>query len=355
MTIEVRIRVPREGFDLDVDITIPDSGVTALFGPSGCGKTTLLRAIAGLEQSAKGVLRVGESVWQNDTFHLPAHQRPVGFVFQEASLFEHLSVRGNLEYGLRRIRTSDIRISLENAISLLGIGHLLSRKPDNLSGGERQRVAIARALAVSPELLLMDEPLSALDLGLKREIMPYLESMTRELDIPIIYVSHEPGEVSRLANHIVLMEKGAVLGSGATAEMFTRLDFPFALSERASSLIEAKVCSYDESYGLTVFESSGVHLTASCKPVPIGQSVKLRVFARDISIVLEEPFGTSILNVLPVVIDDVIPLSDSQMMLRLVMGNTLLLARVTRKSVADLGLIQGKNVYAQIKSVALLI
>ena len=257
MSIKARFCLRREGFDLDIDITIPATGVTALFGPSGCGKTSLLRAIAGLETAESGYLNVAGSVWQENGFCLPVHKRPIGYVFQEASLFDHLTVRGNLEYGLRRIRGEESRVSLEHAISLLGIGHLLTRKPGRLSGGEKQRVAIARALAVSPQLLLMDEPLSALDLGLKREIMPYLESMTRELDIPVIYVSHEPGEVSRLADHLVLMDKGQVVSSGATADMFTRLELPFALSERASSLLDAQVVSYDERYGLTVFNTAG--------------------------------------------------------------------------------------------------
>jgi len=354
MSIEARICVKRSGFDLDVDLCIPARGVTALFGPSGCGKTTLLRAIAGLEPSAHGSLHVNGMCWMDQHSKLAPHKRPIGYVFQEASLFDHLTVLGNVQFGLRRSRSQQQRISLDDAISLMNIGHLLQRKPASLSGGEKQRVAIVRALAVNPELLLMDEPLSALDLDLKREIMPYLESLIHELQMPMIYVSHEPGEVSRLADYIVLLDQGKVRGAGATSEIFTRLDYPLALSERASSLVKATVVAYDEAYALTTFEAGAVRLVASCKPVAIGAEATLRVFARDISVTLQPPQQSSILNVFQVRIDDVIRLSESQMMLRLLMDETPLLARVTRKSVDELQLCAGKRVFAQVKSVALL-
>jgi molybdate transport system ATP-binding protein len=197
--IQARFKLAFPAFTLDVDLTLPGRGVTALFGHSGSGKTTLLRCIAGLERVPGGTLRVGEDVWQDGAAFLPTHKRPIGYVFQEASLFPHLTVRRNLEYGLKRVASSARKVSLDHAVALLGIGALLDRPPDPLSGGEKQRVAIARALAVSPRLLLMDEPLAALDLARKQEILPYLERLHDELEIPLLYVSHAPDDVARLA------------------------------------------------------------------------------------------------------------------------------------------------------------
>lgn len=196
-TIQARLRLDWPGFTLDVDLSLPCHGVTALFGPSGSGKTTLLRCIAGLERAPQGFLAVNGEIWQDGKHWLPTHMRPLGYVFQEASLFSHLSVMGNLRYGLKRL-SDDQHKSLDQVIELLGIEHLLDRKPDRLSGGERQRVGIARALAVRPRILLMDEPLAALDLQRKQEILPYLERLHEELAIPVLYVSHSPDEVARL-------------------------------------------------------------------------------------------------------------------------------------------------------------
>ena len=213
MSIEAKFFIKRGRFTLDVDLSVPAQGVTALFGPSGCGKTTLLRAIAGLERHPGGSVKMDEVIWQGGEVFVPPHRRPLGYVFQEASLFTHLNVRRNLEYGLKRVPSAGRKVSLEQAIELLGIERLLERRPDRLSGGERQRVAIARALAVSPRLLLMDEPLASLDGARKREIMPHIESLCRELDVPVIYVSHAAPEVARLADHLVLLENGRIMAT----------------------------------------------------------------------------------------------------------------------------------------------
>ena len=206
--IQARFKLDWPGFTLDVDLDLPARGITALFGHSGSGKTTLLRCIAGLERAPQGQLEVLGETWQDSRQWLPTHQRSLGYVFQEASLFPHLTVLGNLRYGLKRSSDAQ-RVSLDQAIELLGINHLLERKPDRLSGGERQRVGMARALALSPRLLLMDEPLAALDLKRKQEILPYLERLHAELEIPVLYVSHSPDEVARLADHIVGADFGA--------------------------------------------------------------------------------------------------------------------------------------------------
>ena len=207
--IRARIDLSFDGFTLDVDLSLPGRGVTAFFGPSGSGKTTLLRCVAGLQSTQRGFISVNGETWQDEQTFVPVHQRPLGYVFQEASLFGHLSVRKNLEYGLHRVPTDKRRVALQDVVDLLGIGPLLRRSCESLSGGERQRVAIARALAVSPRLLLMDEPLASLDGARKQEILPYLERLHDNLDIPVLYVSHSPDEVARLADHVVLLAEDA--------------------------------------------------------------------------------------------------------------------------------------------------
>jgi len=354
MTIEARFQLDRGEFALDVDLSVPARGITALFGPSGCGKTTLLRTIAGLEHCAGGYLKVGDMIWQDGDVFVPPHRRSLGYVFQEASLFAHLTVRCNLEYGIKRVPENERRVSLDTAIELLGIGHLLDRKPDRLSGGERQRVAIARAVAVSPRILLMDEPLAALDLTRKQEILPYLESLHSELDIPVIYVSHSPDEVARLADQLVLIDAGRVLAAGAISDMLTRLDLPLSQGADAEALIQATVAGHEKSYGLTYLDFPGGRFTVAHKELPLDHSVRLRVLARDVSITLEHQFNTSILNIFPATIEEIVPTSSSQVTVRLIAGGVPMLSRVTRKSTALLDLSPGKAVYAQAKSVALL-
>ncbi len=354
MSIQARFQLHRGDFSLDVDLHIPSRGITALFGPSGCGKTTLLRAIAGLERCPDGFLQVDDMQWQQGKTLVPPHQRPLGYVFQEASLFPHLNVRRNLEYGLKRVAVTKRKISLDRAIELLGIAPLLARKPHKLSGGERQRVAIARALAVSPRLLLMDEPLAALDVTRKQEILPYLESLHRELDIPVIYVSHSPDEVARLADHLVLMEAGRVSASGPISEMLTRLDLPLAQGSDAEALIEATVAEHDEAYQLTYLDFPGGRFTVAHKDLPMGTKVRLRIIARDVSITLERQSNTSILNIFPATVDEIVPAGSAQVTVRLLAGGVPILSRITRKSAALLDLVPGKPVYAQAKSVALL-
>jgi molybdate transport system ATP-binding protein len=354
LTIEARFRVERSGFRLEADLQIPSTGVTSFFGPSGCGKTTLLRAIAGLERHADGYLRVGENIWQDGGYFLPSHRRPVGYVFQEASLFEHLDVKGNLDYGARRVSKGSHRISMDDAIDLLEITDLLDRRPASLSGGERQRVAIARALAVSPELLLMDEPLAAVDINRKQEIIPYIESLHRELDIPILYVSHQPEEVLRLADHLVLLESGRIIAAAGADAVFTRLDLPLARGNEAAAMIEAVVAGHDEHYQLTHMEFPGGRFTISRINAAAGSPLRLRLAARDVSLTLQRQSGSSILNILPVTVDALKPDGDSQVMVRLLAANVPILARITRKSADELGLAPGKAVFAQIKSIAVL-
>jgi len=354
MSIDARFAVDRGEFFLDVDLALPSLGVTSLFGPSGCGKTTILRAIAGLDRHPGGRLSVGDVTWQAEGRFVPPHRRPVGYVFQEASLFPHLTVLRNLEYGLKRTAPESRQMSAAQAVDLLGIGHLLERRPHTLSGGERQRVAIARALAVSPRLLLMDEPLASLDRAGKEEILPYLESLRDELEIPVIYVSHTPEEVARLADHVVLMEKGRVVATGPINDVFSRLDLPLAIGPDAEVVLDATVVEHDDDFHLTCLDFEGGRLVVPREALATGRRVRVRLAARDVSIAVTRPSGTSILNVFPATVDDMTPAASGQVTVRLRVGTAALLSRITYKSLTVLELTAGKAVYAQIKSVALL-
>lgn len=359
MSITARFELAFGNFALHADLELPGRGVCALFGHSGSGKTTLLRCIAGLERAPGGYLEVNGEVWQDASRALfkPTHQRPLGYVFQEASLFPHLSVRRNLEYGMRRVPHSERRVALEQAIELLGIGQLLERKPEALSGGERQRVGIARALATSPRLLLMDEPLAALDRARKQEILPYLERLHNELEIPVLYVTHAPEEVAQLADHLVLLEQGRVVASGAIGEMMVRLDLPLAHQDDASAVVEAIVAAHDDHYHLTTLEFDGGTLLVGRSEQPLGTAVRLRIQARDVSLALARHDDSSILNILPARVMAFEAEGPVQVLVKLCAGSsgrTPLLARITCKSADALSLAVGQSLYVQIKSVALM-
>ena len=355
--IHARFNLSYPGFFLDAEFQVFAHGIIALFGPSGSGKTTLLRCIAGLEQAASGVLHVKDEVWQDGTKFLPTHQRPLGYVFQEASLFSHFSVRQNLEYGLKRIPPEQRRMQLEQVVEWLGLSKLIGRaSPAGLSGGERQRVAIARALLTSPRLLLMDEPLSALDAASKQEIMPYLERLHSELDIPVIYVSHSLDEVVRLTDQLVLMEQGCVIASGSLNEMLGRLDLPTAHLDDAGAVIEASVAAHDEEYHLSRLDFSGGSLWVSKVERSVGSMVRARVLARDVSIATIKPQGSSISNILEAHIADIQDDGADRISVRMSVGvRQILLSRITRRSRDQLGLVAGMAVFAQVKSVALMV
>lgn len=355
--IHARFQLTYADFALNVDLSLPGRGVTALFGHSGSGKTTLLRLIAGLKTVPTGYLCVNGEVWQDGTTCVPTHKRPLGYVFQEASLFPHLSARGNLEYGMKRVGTAMDRAALEQAVALLGIGHLLDRRAHQLSGGERQRVAIARALALHPRLLLMDEPLAALDLARKQEILPYLERLHDELEIPVLYVSHAPDEVARLADTVVMMEQGEARAVGPVAEVFSRLDLTLAQDQEASAIIEGVVLSHDDDYALTRLTIPGGRLTVSRLARALDERVRVRIHARDVSIARDEPGTSSIVNILPARIVELRELDPAQVLVKLATGSgeqTPLLARITRYSCDRLHLQVGQPVFAQVKAVALM-
>jgi len=352
--ILARFHVARPGFTLDVDLNLPGRGVTALFGPSGSGKTTLLRCLAGLEKAAHGHLSVAGEVWQDGAAWLPPHRRSLGVVFQDAALFPHLDVLGNLRYGLSRAGGSPER--LHQAVALLGIDHLLQRGVESLSGGERQRVAIARALAVTPRLLLLDEPLAALDLARKQEILPYLERLRNELDIPVIYVSHAPDEVARLADHLVVLEAGRALAAGPLGEILERIDLPIRLGEDAGVVLDATVVERDETWHLARVEFAGGSLWVRDHGIAPGGHVRVRILARDVSLALGPVGETSFLNVLPATVVALGPDSHpATMLVQLAVGPSRLLARLTARSADRLGVRPGLPVSIQIKAIALIV
>jgi molybdate transport system ATP-binding protein len=354
--LRVRLRLDRGAFLLDVDLHLPQRGISALFGQSGSGKTTILRAIAGLERAPGGYVALGGEVWQDDTrgLFVPVHKRALGYVFQEASLFPHLSVRANLEFGRKRVPAHERRFALEPVTELLGIGALLERRPDGLSGGERQRVAIARALLASPRLLLMDEPLAALDLRRKLEILPYLERMHEELAIPIVYVSHAPDEIARLADHLVLLDDGKAVASGPLTETLARVDLPPSFADDAGVVLDTTLAGHEED-ALSRLEFAGGALFVGRRREAIGTHVRCRIHARDVSLALDRPQGTSIVNRLPAVVTAVAATdTPGHVLVQLRMGPAPLLARITARSRRELGIEPGLHLWAQIKGVALL-
>ena len=372
-TLKVRQSLRREDFELAIDVNLPGSGVTALYGPSGSGKTTCLRLIAGLVPAqARGGRRptmasnnpsnpgnlviINGEVWQDDSqgVFVAPHARSIGYVFQEASLFDHLTVAQNLHFGQSRVPMPQRRVSLERVVALLGIGHLHNRAPQSLSGGERQRVAIARALSTSPKILLMDEPLAALDAQRKAEVLPYLQKLHVELNIPVVYVSHSTDEVARLADHLVLIEAGRVLASGPTAELMTRLDLSMAHGDAAGAVIHATIVSHDPQYHLSHVRFAGGEMTIPQQNVALGQPVRIRVQARDVSLTLQRQSGTSIQNIVAASVSEMSPDGPGQVMVQLDASGSTLLARITNRSADLLKLQPGQQLFAQVKGVAIL-
>ena len=351
--IECKIKVQLESFMLDANFSIPDRGITVVFGPSGSGKTTLLRAIAGLEKSDKGFLKIGDSVWQKGEDFLATHKRQIGYVFQDAALFDHLDVKGNLNFVIKRAigLKEDFIESIHN---LLEIKTLLNRKTTQLSGGEKQRVAIARALLTNPKILLLDEPLSALDLKRKNEILPYLDSIHNDLEIPILYVTHSQDEMSRLADHLLLIEDGNIVGSGPVNDMLTRFDMPLSHGGDAVSIIEAEVLKCDSEFNLMHLDFLGGQFIVPDNGFPVQTKVRIRVVARDVSLTKSKQVDTSILNIFPAMVQEIVNEGEAQVMVRLQIKETILLACITRKSSYKLRLEKGSEVFVQVKSVAIL-
>jgi len=355
--ISIQLHWSRGDFLLDVALQLPSQGVSALFGPSGCGKTTCLRALAGLEKLPDAYVAIGDEVWQDTRKNLfiPPHQRALGYVFQEASLFPHLSVEQNLLFGVKRLPAQHPKADFTAICRLLGIQPLLQRHPQQLSGGERQRVAIARALLLAPKILLMDEPLSALDHARKQEILPYLEKLHRQLSIPIIYVSHAIDEVARLADHLTLLQQGKVIASGSLNETLSRLDLPADFTEQAAVVWTMTLHELEED-GLAHLQTADqVSLLVGQTKQALGSHVRCRIEARDVSLSLHKAVDSSILNLLPATLLEMHPAASSgHVLVKLQVGQQPLLARITQRSAHRLNLQSAMSLWVQIKAVALL-
>jgi molybdate transport system ATP-binding protein len=353
--MRIRLQLNRDAFSLNADLELPDRGFSVIFGESGSGKTSLLRCIAGLERG-QGHISVPNSTWQEDTqgTWVPTWKRPLGYVFQEASLFPHLSVRANLNYGAKRTRTATAQAALEAATSLLGIGALLDRDPASLSGGERQRVAIARALATDPKLLLLDEPLASLDMNRKEEVLPWLAQLQERLEIPVLYVTHSMQELTRLADQVVLLESGRVAVTGPVQSTLSDPEFARRVGSEAGSLLVGKVAGYDRPYGLLSVHAGGLQLWCGGSELPIGKEVRVHVRASDVSVSQVQPLAGSIQNVCQATLLRLEPDRHPSHCLAVVeVQSTRLLARITRRAADQLSLSPGQSVWLQVKSAAL--
>jgi molybdate transport system ATP-binding protein len=354
--VDLDVRIAFGGFDLQVDHRVPLEGIVGLFGPSGCGKSTLLRIISGLEHNAEGRIRFDDETWQ-DTAHglfVPPHKRGVGYVFQDVRLFPHLTVAGNLRYAEKRSRRAGNEIDIEGVAAALDLAPLMHRRPHSLSGGERQRVAIGRTLLTRPRLLLMDEPLAALDIRRKAEILPYIERLPQMFGVPIIYVTHSIDEVTRLAERMLVLASGRKISYGPVSEALERLDLqPIAGRFEAGVVLTARVKRHDPKYRLTHLDHHGKEILMPMADLAVGSEVRLRIRARDVALATKAPEEISIRNVLPGIIADILEEPETAFAETLVdIGGARIRARVTRSAVADLALTPGKPVFVLFKSIA---
>ncbi|MEH6403704.1 MAG: molybdenum ABC transporter ATP-binding protein [Sneathiella sp.] len=354
--IEVQFEGTKENFKINTHFTFPSRGITALFGPSGCGKTTILRCIAGLNR-LNGKLRIGAETWQDSIRFIPTHKRAIGYVFQEASLFPHLTVKQNLLFGQKRALSKTAGPTFDEITSLMGLDALLNRSPDYLSGGERQRVAIGRALLTSPKLLLMDEPLSGLDLAAKDEIITYLDKLHEALKIPILFVSHDIREVERLADHMVLMEKGHVRAQGPLLDLLNDPTLPFASADDAATILEGRVITFDPTDHLSELSIQGGTLFVPGKIGEIGETRRLRISASDISLSVTPPSRTTILNIIEAKITSIQPISHGKIGLLLSLSGedgAQLISHITQRSFNNLEFKLDQKIFVQIKGVSMI-
>ncbi len=353
MSIAASYRLRREKFALEADLSIPGRGITGLFGPSGSGKTTLLRCLAGLEQPTLGRLEVDSEVWQDTAASVDCkvNHRRVAYVFQDARLFRHLNVRRNLAYGQQRAAAPK-KLAFDEVISLLGIEDLLDRSTVQLSGGEAQRVAIARALLSNPRLLLMDEPLASLDKAHREEILPFLDRLHAQLSLPIIYVSHSMEETCRLCDYLAVMQHGKIAAMGDIQELLVRMDVDALSSEESGAVIQAQVKNYDAQDRITQLNKGAVDFFLAGQVGQPGEELRLRVKAKDVSLSLQAAEDSTILNIAAATIDDIQDTDGPQVLVRLLLDEDKLLARISRRSLRKLNLHAGQRVYCQIKAVS---
>jgi len=353
MTLAIRARLKRSDFELDVDIDLPPGGVTSLFGRSGCGKTTLLRIMAGLEKVRDAEVRFGDQVWQQGKHFVPLHQRRIGIVFQEHSLLPHLSVRGNLLYGYKRTPASLRRLHLSGVTDMLGIADLLDRPIDRLSGGQRQRVSLGRALLTSPQLLLLDEPLSALDTRNRREVMPFLSRLAAESGVPIVMVTHSPDEVERLADRVVFMEAGRISSVESLQQTLRRTDSPLFADKGSVCVLAGRVLP-GQADGLIRFGNEHLQFLIE-DPGPHGMPTRVRIHSSDVAIARHRIGDVSVVNQLPVIVERIEAFRPGRILVAgKLRDGQILTAEITEHSCRRLGLGNGQLVHALIRSVTLL-
>ena len=342
-------------FALEVDLDIPAAGITCVFGASGSGKTTLLRCLAGLDRPDSARIEIAGELWQDESRFVATHLRRIGYVFQDSSLLPHLSARQNLRYG-RQSLADDAGADTANAVSLLGIEGLLDKYPRQLSGGERQRVALARALLGKPRLLLLDEPLSALDVARKQELLPYLQCLPEELACPVIYVTHSPDEVARLADHVLVLDEGNCIARGSVTELMASRRLPVNMAGENGVVLETTIAGHQAQWRLAEAEFADGKMLVPDPGIAVGGMVRLRILARDVSLSQAAEAHSSILNRLPATVERIEESADTAMCLvHLRIGeSTGLLSRVSRKSSSRLELAPGSPIVAEIKSVAIL-
>ena len=349
MSLEVALRHDFGPLRLDLAFEAP-AGVSALFGPSGSGKTSAINAVAGLLRPQEGrITFAGESLFDAGTgVFLPPHRRRIGYMFQDARLFPHLTVAQNLRFGTWFARQKPAAGEFQKVVELLDIAPLLARRPARLSGGEKARVALGRALLAKPRLLLMDEPLVALDEARKAEILPYLERLRDEARLPILYVSHSLAEVTRLADHLIVLHQGRVLAQGAVAEVLADHGAQSGLGV-ASAVITARFVAQEG--GLSRYETQAgpIWLQGPSR----GQSLKLRIQAQDVILAQNRPEGLSALNILPLRVIDWAERESGEVLVRLHLGEEILLSKITSRSAAGLGLHPGQALHGILKTSAL--
>jgi molybdate transport system ATP-binding protein len=353
-TLSLNVALDRPGFELRVELELALSGITAVFGPSGSGKTTLLRIVAGLEREARGSVSFDGDVWLRGGVHVPAHRRRIGYVFQDGRLFPHLTVEQNLRFALQRGSNGSQRppIDFSAAVSALDLGPLLARSTPSLSGGEQQRVAIARALLTSPRLVLMDEPLSSLDVARKREILPHIERLPETFGVPVLYVTHNVDEVARLASGVVLLAAGRVVAHGGIGEIFERADLSDLTGGlEAGVVVRARVTAHDR--GIATLALGRQQLRVPMAAAEIGALHPFRIHARDVAIATARPEKLSIRNVLVARVVSIETGSNPNVEVLLEVDGKHLRARITQDALEELDLVPGREVYALIKSVAL--
>lgn len=355
MAIKLALDLNYGNFSIAVDLSLPEKSITTLFGPSGAGKSTLLRCIAGLERANNGYIQIADDVWQDEKqgYFRPTSKRSLGYIFQEPRLFSHLSVQKNLEYGYNRIPKAERRVQWHDVIDVLDIAHLLQRKPSRLSGGEQQRVAIGRALLTSPKLLLMDEPLAALDPSRKQEVLPFIRQLHDLLEIPIIYVSHSLAEVLQITDEMVLLDNGSKVASGTLPKLFSNMALSRYLGDMSGSILETTVTSYDKLFSLNHLTFEGGVLQIPGEARETGSLLRIQILARHVGIALKKPEMSSFLNILPAKIIAIDASNETAHTVQLTLDvGVPLLANISKKSLHDLALKTNDPCYALIKAVS---